>query len=96
MNKAEVLHPGQVLEDMYLKPLKISRYRLAKETFLDITRISEIVRGKRGITADTALRLARFFGNRPEFWMDLQTQYEMYLGAKEILPVLREIRRYSA
>ncbi len=90
----QVIHPGRVLFEEFLSPLEISRYRLAKETFMDITRISEIVRGERGITADAALRFSKFFGNSPEFWMNLQNEYELELKKKELADELMQIKRY--
>lgn len=71
------VHPGEVLLEEFLTPMEISQYRLAKETAISQMRVSEIVRGKRGITADTALRLARFFGTSVKFWMGLQADYDV-------------------
>jgi addiction module HigA family antidote len=75
--KAPPIHPGEILLDEYLKPLGISQYRLAKETSVPPRRINEIVHGKRSITADTALRLARYFGTSERFWLNLQTHYDL-------------------
>jgi addiction module HigA family antidote len=72
--KAPPIHPGEVLLEEYLKPLGISQYRLAKDTSVPPRRINEIVHGKRAITADTALRLARYFGTSERFWLNLQTR----------------------
>ncbi|GAH23129.1 unnamed protein product [marine sediment metagenome] len=77
MKKLKNIHPGEILEEEFLKPLNITAYRLAKETQLDQTRISEIIHKKRRITADTALRLARFFGNTPQFWLGLQNDFDI-------------------
>ena len=77
MKRLKNIHPGEILKEEFLEPLNISAYRLAKETHLDQTRISEIIRQKRRITADTALRLARFFGNTPQFWLGLQNDYDI-------------------
>lgn len=71
------IHPGEILKEEFLISLGISAYRLAKETFLPQTRISEILRNKRRITADTALRFAKFFGTSPKFWLGLQTDYDL-------------------
>ncbi len=71
------IHPGEVLLEEFLKPMEISQYRLAQDTGISRMRISEIVRGRRGITADTALRLARYFGTSEKFWMGLQDDYEI-------------------
>ncbi|MFH1453163.1 MAG: HigA family addiction module antitoxin [Armatimonadota bacterium] len=77
MKKVINIHPGEVLKEEFLKPLGISAYRLAQETQMPQTRISEILRKKRRITADTALRLAKFFGNSPQFWLGLQDDYDL-------------------
>jgi addiction module HigA family antidote len=75
--KIPPVHPGEILLEDFLRPLGVSRYRLAKDTGLPQTRIGEIVRGRRAITADTALRFGRFFGTSPEFWMNLQARYDL-------------------
>jgi addiction module HigA family antidote len=77
MEKLNNIHPGEVLQEEFLKPLEISAYRLAKETFIPQTRISEIIKGKRRITADTALRLAKFFGTTAKFWLGMQDDYDL-------------------
>ncbi|MFN0094608.1 MAG: HigA family addiction module antitoxin [Dehalococcoidia bacterium] len=74
------LHPGEMLLEEFLKPLGMSQYRLAQELKISPRRVHEIVLGRRGITGDTALRLARFFGVSAEFWMGLQTQYDLDLA----------------
>lgn len=71
------LHPGEILFEEFLNPLGISQSRLAQDIGVPTMRISRIVRGERGITADTALRLARYFGNSVEFWTGIQTHYEI-------------------
>jgi antitoxin HigA-1 len=71
------IHPGEILLEEFLKPMGISQYRLAKAISVSARRINEIVHGKRAITADTALRLSRFFGMTDRFWMNLQTKYEL-------------------
>lgn len=71
------IHPGEVLEEEFLQPLEISRYRLAKEIGVPQTRVAEICHGRRGITADTALRLARYFGTSARFWTGLQEDYDL-------------------
>ena len=75
--KLAPVHPGEILLEDFLKPLGLSQYRLAKSLSVPPRRINEIVLGKRGITADTALRLARFFGTTPQFWMNAQSKYEL-------------------
>ena len=71
------IHPGEILFEDFLKPMQISQYRLARAIGVPPRRIDEIVHGKRGITADTALRLGRFFRMEAQFWMNLQTRYEL-------------------
>lgn len=70
-------HPGEILLEEFLKPLGISQYHLAKAVNVPARRINEIVHGKRSITADTALRLSRFFGTSDRFWLNLQTRYDI-------------------
>jgi addiction module HigA family antidote len=71
------VHPGEILLEDFLKPLRISQYRLAKEVHVPLRRINEIVLGRRGVSADTALRLARYFNTTPQFWLNLQSRYEL-------------------
>jgi addiction module HigA family antidote len=71
------MHPGRVLELEFMEPLEISAYKLAKDLGVDPPRVYEIVRGKRAISADTALRLARYFGTSAEFWLNLQSHYDL-------------------
>ena len=73
------IHPGEILMKEFLDPMGITQYRLAKDISVAPRRINEIVHGKRAITADTALRLARYFGTSEKFWMNLQTRYDMEL-----------------
>jgi antitoxin HigA-1 len=75
--KLPPIHPGEILMEEFLKPLDLTQYRLAKSLSVPPRRINEIVQGKRAITADTALRLARFFGNSERFWLNLQTTYDL-------------------
>ncbi|MCD6388272.1 MAG: HigA family addiction module antidote protein [Desulfobulbaceae bacterium] len=70
------VHPGEILLEEFLKPLNISQYRLAKDINVPAMRINKICRQQRGISADTALRFSRYFGNSVQFWMGIQTQYE--------------------
>lgn len=70
-------HPGEVLLEEYIRPLSLTQAALAKELEISTNRLNELVRGKRGITADTALRLAQRFNTSPEFWMNLQSAYEL-------------------
>lgn len=88
MKKIQNIHPGEILKEEFLKPMEISAYRLSKATFIPQTRISEILKGNRRITADTALRLSKYFGTSAKFWMGLQDDYdleeEQSLKGKEI------------
>lgn len=79
-------HPGEILLEEFLKPMAISQSRLATELRVPCHRINEIVHGRRGITADTALRLSKFFGTTPDFWMNLQQSYDL-TAARETLSV---------
>lgn len=85
--KLPPVHPGEVLLEDFLKPLKVTPYRLAASIRVPPIRVSEIVRGMRAISADTALRLGRYFGTSPQFWMNLQAHYDLevekdHAGAK--------------
>ena len=73
------VHPGEILLEEFLEPLSLSQYRLAKDISVPPRRINEIVHGKRAISADTALRLARYFGTTDRFWLNLQTRYDLEL-----------------
>ena len=77
MDKLPNIHPGEILKEEFLDPMEISAYRLSKEIGIPQTRISQIIKGKRRITADTALRLSAFFGNKPKFWLGLQADYDL-------------------
>lgn len=77
MRKLAPVHPGEVLYEEFLRPLRISQYRLAKDISVPPRRINEIVHGERAITADTALRLARYFGTSERFWLNLQARYDL-------------------
>lgn len=76
-NKLPPIHPGEILIEEFLKPMGISQYRLAKDISVSPRRINEIVHGKRSITADTALRLGRFFKISPQFWLNLQNRFDL-------------------
>jgi addiction module HigA family antidote len=76
-HKLSPIHPGEILQEEFLGPLGISQYRVAKETSVSPRRINEIVRGTRAITADTALRLSRYFGTSERFWLNLQVRYDL-------------------
>jgi addiction module HigA family antidote len=83
-NKLPPIHPGEILMEEFLKPMGISQYRLAKDISVPPRRINEIVHGKRSISADTALRLGRFFGISPQFWLNLQTRFDLEI-AEDVL-----------
>ena len=78
------IHPGEILLEEYLKPMNITQYRLAKDIRVDPRRINEIIHGQRSITADTALRLARYFGTSERFWLNLQSRYDLELQKMEL------------
>jgi addiction module HigA family antidote len=78
------IHPGEILLEEYLKPMGITQYRLAKDIHVDPRRINEIIHGQRSITADTALRLARYFGTSERFWLNLQSRYDLELQKMEL------------
>ena len=78
------IHPGEILLEEYLKPMGITQYRLAKDIHVDPRRINEIIHGQRSITADTALRLARYFRTSERFWLNLQSRYDLELQKMEL------------
>jgi addiction module HigA family antidote len=90
MARLRNIHPGEILKEEFLIPLNISAYRLSKETFIPQTRISEIVKGNRRISADTALRLSKFFGTSAKFWLGLQDDYDI---EEELIKKEKEINR---
>lgn len=93
------IHPGEVLIEEFLVPMKISAYRLSKDIFIPQTRISEIIKGRRRITADTALRLSKYFGNSPKFWLGLQDDFdieeEKSVKQKELDNIV-QVKEYAA
>jgi addiction module HigA family antidote len=76
------IHPGEILLTEFMEPLGLTAYRLAKELHISAPRVNDLVRGKRGITADTALRLSRYFGNSAQFWIGLQGGYDLWIASK--------------
>ena len=82
--KMPPIHPGEILMEEFLKPMGLSQYRLAVSISVPPRRINEIVHGKRGITADTSLRLSRYFGTSERFWMNLQTRYDLELRKDDL------------
>jgi addiction module HigA family antidote len=97
--RLDPIHPGEILDEEFLTPLEISQYRLAKDVSVPARRINEIVQGKRGISADTALRLARYFGTSERFWINLQSHYDLELEKDKLGPRLKkevaELKRAS-
>jgi addiction module HigA family antidote len=95
MKKLENIHPGEILFYEFLEPLEISAYRLSKDLKIPQTRISEIIKGKRRITADTALRLSIYFGNSAKFWLGIQDDFDIE-NQKEIKEAeFKEIKHYE-
>jgi addiction module HigA family antidote len=90
------VHPGEILLEEFLKPLEVSQYQLAKEISVPARRVNEIVHGQRRISADTALRLARYFGTSERFWMNLQTRYDLEIEKDRLGEALDEIHPLSA
>ena len=96
MERLPNIHPGEILKEEFLDPFGISAYRLSKEIKIPQTRISQIIKGKRRITADTALRLSKFFGNSPQFWMGIQDDYDIEEERIKIEEELKHITRVKA
>jgi addiction module HigA family antidote len=91
------IHPGEILLEEFLQPLNISQYRLSKDISVPARRINEIVKGKRAITPDTALRLSRYFGLSERFWLNLQMRYDLELEKDRLRGILeQEVQVYSA
>lgn len=95
MEKLPNIHPGEILKEEFLEPFGISGYRLAKETSMPQTRISQIIHKKRSITADTALRLSKYFGTSAKFWLGLQDDYDLEEEAENKRKELEEIRSFE-
>lgn len=95
MEKLANIHPGEVLNYEFLEPLEISAYRLSKDLKIPQTRISQIIKGKRRITADTALRLSKYFGNSAKFWLGLQDDYDLEEERQEKKSEFDEIKKYE-
>ncbi len=94
MHSQKPVHPGKLLFDDFLEPLGISAYKLSKDIGIPQTRISEILKGNRRITADTALRLAKYFDNTPQYWLFLQDNYDLSVEAASKKEVLRSIKKH--
>ncbi len=91
MENISNVHPGEILEKEFLEPLNITAYKLSKAIGVQQTRISLIIKGERGITADTAIRFSKFFGTSPEFWMNLQREYDLRRVKFEIKEIVDNI-----
>lgn len=96
VKKLRNIHPGEILQEEFLFPLQISAYRLSKDTSIPQTRISEIVKGNRRITADTALRLSRYFGTSAKFWLGLQDDYDLEEEETFKEVELKNIKHYTS
>ncbi len=95
MGKLANIHPGEILLEEFLLPLKITAYRLSKDLKIPQTRTSEILKGNRRITADTALRLSNYFGNSAKFWLGLQDDYDLEAEYREKNKELNTIKKYK-
>jgi addiction module HigA family antidote len=93
----EPVHPGEILKSEFLDEMNVSAYALAQALRVPTNRITSIVNGERGISAETALRLARFFGTTAEFWLNLQTHYDLIVASRETAAKIdKEVQRYAA
>jgi addiction module HigA family antidote len=95
MKKLKNIHPGEILQEEFIIPLAITAYRLAKDIGIPQTRLSEIIKGNRRITADTALRLSKYFGNSAKFWLGLQDDYDLEEENQNLQKALDSIKQYS-
>jgi len=95
MAKLKNIHPGEILSEEFLIPFNITAYKLAKDIEIPQTRISEILKGNRRITADTALRLSKYFGNSPKFWLGLQDDYDHREGITAHGLMLQSIKTFN-
>jgi len=95
MEKLANVHPGEILFYEFLKPLEITAYRLSKDLKIPQTRISEIIKGNRRITADTALRLSKYFGNSAKFWLGIQDDFDIEHGMETKEFELKEIKQFN-
>lgn len=96
MNKLANVHPGEILLEEFLKPMEITAYRLSKSIGIPQTRTSQIIKGKRGITADTALRFAKYFGTSPKFWLGLQDDYDLEEQTNKLENELNKIKTLNS
>ena len=93
--KIKEIHPGEILNEEFLAPFGVTQYRLSKDINVTPRRINEIVHGTRAITADTALRLAKYFGTSPQFWLNLQSKYELAVCTPKLKKALKNCLVYS-
>jgi addiction module HigA family antidote len=93
MERLENIHPGEVLLEEFMKPLEITAYRLSKDLVIPQTRVSEILKGRRRISADTAIRLSRYFGNSAKFWLGLQDDYDLEDELSKRKPDFQRIKK---
>ena len=94
MERLDNIHPGEILSEEFLKPMQISAYRLSKEIGIPQTRISQIIKGNRRITADTALRLSFYFGNSAKFWLGLQDDFDLEYENQRKNEIFRKIKKF--
>jgi len=96
-NRLPPVHPGEILMEEFMKPLALSINRVSRDLRVPVTRIAEIVHGRRSISSDTALRLARYFNTTPGFWMNLQSVYDLEVAEREILDeIVRDVHPHDA
>ena len=95
MERLPNIHPGEILQEEFLNEFHITAYRLAQDLRISQTRVAAILKGKRRITADTALRLGRYFGNSPKFWLGLQADYDMEAEQLTNGSIIESIRQYK-
>ena len=93
--KSPPVHPGEILMEEFMAPLGITQYRLSKDIGVHPRRINQIVHGDRAVTADTALRMARYFDMSPQFWLGLQMDYDLDVEADRLTDSLREVKTYA-
>jgi len=95
MKQLANIHPGEILKEEFMIPLGITAYKLSKETMIPQTRISAILKGNRRITADTALRFSKYFGNSAKFWLGLQDDFDIEAEKEQIKDVLKAIKHFE-
>lgn len=96
MKKIKNIHPGEILKEEFLVPLEITAYKLSKDIAIPQTRISEIIKGNRGISADTALRFAKYFGNSAKFWLGVQNDYDLEEENNKKHKLLESISKHTS